>query len=151
MSHWWLPASGISPPPPSGKWGQAEELLDGLCSLWFVQEQVEAIRAPSFESFCGEGEVRTDQSESEEGRVALREKAVTQGELSCICWEFESWVFIRAAGALELCKESPALCWHCQCPQCHYPALCAMDSRALLGALAGLRCWVFFTGEKGDL
>lgn len=80
MSHWWLLASGISPPPPSGKWAQAEELLDGLCSLWFVQEQVEAVRAPSCESFYGEGKVKTDQSESEEGRVALREKAVTQGE-----------------------------------------------------------------------
>lgn len=80
MSHWWLLASGFSPPPPSGKWVQAEELLDGLCSLWFVQEQVETVRAPSCESFYGEGEVKTDQSESEEGRVALREKAVTQGE-----------------------------------------------------------------------
>lgn len=79
MSHWWLLASSISPPPPSGKLVRAEELLDGFCSLWFVQEQVEAVRAPSCKSFYGEGEVKTDQSESEEGRVALREKAVTQG------------------------------------------------------------------------
>lgn len=160
MSHWWLLASSFSPPPPSGKWVQAEELLDGLCSLWFVQEQVEAVTAPSCQSFYGEGEVKTDQSESEEGRVALREKAVTQGRASCICWEFESCVFVRAAGALQRrCKESPALCWHCQCPlcwhcrcplcrQCHHPA---MARRAPLWPLAGLRCWLSFTGEKGDL
>lgn len=106
MSHWWLLARGISPPPPSGKWGQAEELLDGLCSLWFVQEQVEAVRTPSCESFCGEGEVKTDQSESEEGRVALREKAVTQGEprasvgnlrAECLSGLLEHWNSARRA------------------------------------------------------
>lgn len=131
MSHWWLLASSISPPPPSGKWVQAEELLDGLCSLWFVQEQVEAVRTPSCQGLCGEGEVKTDQSESEEGRVALREKAVTQGEPRASVGNLRAGCL---SGLLELCKESPALCWHCQCPlcrQCHHPAPCH-DSRALL-------------------
>lgn len=103
-------------------------------SLWFVQEQVEAVRDPSCHSFYGEAEVKTHQSESEEGRATLRESC-DSGRASCICWEFESCVFIRAAGALERCKESPALCWHCRCPlcchcqcplcrQCHHPAPC---------------------------